>query len=81
MLLMEFNDFCTGILFVSALWQKLGEKVISAAPEYTGEKPTVETVMGEIANPDMYLILLRCFLDILHIIFLLMNYKIDARYT
>jgi len=50
-LLREFNDFCTGILCVSALWQKLGEKGISAAPVYTGEKPTIETVRGEIANP------------------------------
>ena len=52
MLLREFNDFCTVILCVSALWQKLGEKGISAAPVYTGEKPKVETIRGEIANPD-----------------------------
>ena len=55
MLLREFKDFCTGILFVSALWQKLGEKGISAASVYTGEKPTVETVRGEIAKPDCVL--------------------------
>ena len=52
MFLREFNDFFAGILCVSALWQKVGEKGISAAPVYTGEKPTVETVRGEIANPD-----------------------------
>ena len=50
MLLREFNDFCMRSFCVSALWQKLGEKDISAAPVYTGEKPTVETVRGEIAN-------------------------------
>ena len=30
---------------------KIGEKGISAAPVDTGEKPRVETVRGEIANP------------------------------
>ena len=39
-----------GILCVSAL----GEKGISAAQVSTGEKPTAETVRGEIANPDTF---------------------------
>ena len=50
--------FAQGFLGVSALWQKLGEKGISAAPVYTWEKPTVETLRGEIANPVGYALLL-----------------------